>query len=131
MARGIQEPDHVWLVMMKAMRALTNYAAAGIGRYRARRLGFPRAGSPATQGAFARQYERPHRRSDPGSISIGVDRLVSRVESARDRRVRIVALTLWGKDLIVPALLASSPVRKVVRRPSLHPLQHCVLRQQF
>ena len=44
----------------------------------------------------------------PGSISIAVDRLVakglvSRVESAEDRRVRIVALTPRGKDLIVPA----------------------------
>jgi MarR family transcriptional regulator, 2-MHQ and catechol-resistance regulon repressor len=44
----------------------------------------------------------------PGSISIAVDRLfekhlVSRVESTEDRRVRIVALTPRGKDLIVPA----------------------------
>ena len=44
----------------------------------------------------------------PGSISIAVDRLfakglVSRVESAEDRRVRMVALTSRGRDLIVPA----------------------------
>jgi len=44
----------------------------------------------------------------PGSISIAVDRLfekglVSRIESADDRRVRIVALTPRGTDLIVPA----------------------------
>src|SRR5437870_2488934 len=30
MTRSIQGTDHVWLVMMKAMRALTRYAAAGI-----------------------------------------------------------------------------------------------------
>ena len=30
MAQDIHESDHVWLVMMKAMRALTRYAAAGI-----------------------------------------------------------------------------------------------------
>src|SRR5580692_8649935 len=30
MAHGIQETSHVWLVMLKAMRALTRYAAAGI-----------------------------------------------------------------------------------------------------
>ena len=30
MAQGTQRTDHVWLVMMKAMRALTRYAAAGI-----------------------------------------------------------------------------------------------------
>ena len=30
MADGTREPDHVRLVMIKAMRALTRYAAAGI-----------------------------------------------------------------------------------------------------
>src|SRR6266478_1659328 len=30
MAHGVQETSHVWLVMLKAMRALTRYAAAGI-----------------------------------------------------------------------------------------------------
>ena len=44
----------------------------------------------------------------PGSISIAVDRLVarglvSRVESTDDRRVRIVALTPRGKDLVASA----------------------------
>jgi MarR family transcriptional regulator, 2-MHQ and catechol-resistance regulon repressor len=40
--------------------------------------------------------------------------LVSRVESAQDRRVRIVALTLRGKDLIVPAFRKhSGQMRKV------------------
>lgn len=43
----------------------------------------------------------------PGSISVAVDRLVerglvSRAESPDDRRVRVVALTKAGKDLIVP-----------------------------
>src|SRR5207244_11219536 len=30
MAQGVPEPVHVWLVMMKAMRALTKYAAVDI-----------------------------------------------------------------------------------------------------
>ena len=30
MAQGIQGVDHVWLVMIKAMRALTRYAVAGM-----------------------------------------------------------------------------------------------------
>jgi MarR family 2-MHQ and catechol resistance regulon transcriptional repressor len=30
MPQSIEEADHVWVVMMKAMRALTRYAAAGI-----------------------------------------------------------------------------------------------------
>jgi DNA-binding PadR family transcriptional regulator len=55
----------------------------------------------------------------PGSISIAVDRLVakalvSRLESAEDRRVRIVALTLRGKDLIAGAFRKhSGQMRKV------------------
>jgi MarR family 2-MHQ and catechol resistance regulon transcriptional repressor len=44
----------------------------------------------------------------PGSISIAVERLVekglvNRVESAEDRRIRMVALTPGGKKLIVAA----------------------------
>src|ERR1700746_2205092 len=55
----------------------------------------------------------------PGSISIAVDRLfakglVTRVESAGDRRVRIVALTPRGKDLIVPAFRKHSAQMKKV-----------------
>jgi MarR family 2-MHQ and catechol resistance regulon transcriptional repressor len=55
----------------------------------------------------------------PGSISIAVDRLVarglvSRVESAEDRRVRIVALTPRGRDLIVSAFRKhSAQMRRV------------------
>jgi MarR family 2-MHQ and catechol resistance regulon transcriptional repressor len=55
----------------------------------------------------------------PGSISIAVDRLVakglvSRVENAEDRRVRIVALTLRGKDLITGAFRKHSLQMKKV-----------------
>jgi MarR family 2-MHQ and catechol resistance regulon transcriptional repressor len=55
----------------------------------------------------------------PASISILVDRLVakglvSRVESAEDRRVRIVALTPRGKDLIVSAFRKHSGQMKKV-----------------
>jgi len=43
----------------------------------------------------------------PGAISVAVDRLyskglVSRVESTEDRRIRIVALTPSGKELVGP-----------------------------
>jgi len=55
----------------------------------------------------------------PGSISIAVDRLfakglVSRVESTEDRRVRIVAITPRGKDLIVSAFRKHSGQMKRV-----------------
>jgi MarR family transcriptional regulator, 2-MHQ and catechol-resistance regulon repressor len=55
----------------------------------------------------------------PGSISTAVDRLfskglVSRVESSRDRRVRIVALSPHGKDLIASAFRKHSGQMKTV-----------------
>src|SRR5215470_4281305 len=65
----------------------------------------------------------------PGSISIAVDRLVakglvSRVESAEDRRVRIVALTPRGKDLIVSAFQKhSGQMRRVFSRLSVEELR--------
>jgi MarR family 2-MHQ and catechol resistance regulon transcriptional repressor len=64
----------------------------------------------------------------PGSISIAVDRLVakglvSRVESAEDRRVRIVALTSRGKELIVSAFREhSGQMKKVFSELSLEEL---------
>jgi DNA-binding MarR family transcriptional regulator len=53
-----------------------------------------------------RSYYRPDCRPHPGSISIAWNRLVEnglvgRAKSVEDRRVRIVALSLRGKDLIV------------------------------
>src|ERR1700690_3926417 len=65
----------------------------------------------------------------PGSISIAVDRLVgkglvSRVESAEDRRVRIVALTPRGKDLIVSAFRKhSGQMKRVFSELSLEELR--------
>src|SRR6201988_868073 len=55
----------------------------------------------------------------PGSISTAVDRLfakglVTRVESSEDRRVRIIALTPRGKDLIVSAFRKHSGQMKRV-----------------
>jgi MarR family 2-MHQ and catechol resistance regulon transcriptional repressor len=108
MARGAQNTDHVWPVMLKAMRALTKYAAAGIHETG---LGLSDFGvlelllrkGPAPVNALGPMVDLT-----AGSISIAVDRLVakrlvSRVESAQDRRVRIVTLTPRGKDLIVSA----------------------------
>jgi MarR family 2-MHQ and catechol resistance regulon transcriptional repressor len=105
MTRGFQGTDHVWLVMMKAMRALTKYAAAGIEETG---LGLSDFGvleillhkGPLPVNTIGLIVDLT-----PGSISIAVDRLfakglVSRVESAEDRRVRIVALTARGKALI-------------------------------
>src|SRR5438270_13980201 len=108
MAQGIQTPEHVWLVMMKAMRALTRYAAAGIEETGLGLSDFGVLEALLNKGRMPVNTIGPIVDLIPGSISIAVDRLVekglvSRVESAEDRRVRIVALTPRGKGLIVPA----------------------------
>jgi MarR family 2-MHQ and catechol resistance regulon transcriptional repressor len=99
---------HVWLVMLKAMRALTLYAAAeiegtGLGDSDFRVLEVLLHKGPLPVNTIG-----PIVDLTPGSISIAVDRLVtkgvvSRVKRAMDRRVRIVALTRRGKYLIAPA----------------------------
>jgi MarR family 2-MHQ and catechol resistance regulon transcriptional repressor len=105
MTRGIQRTDHAWLVMMKAMRALTRYAAAGIEETGLGLSDFGVLEILLHKGPLPVNTIGPSVDLTPGSISIAVDRLVakglvSRVESAEDRRVRIVALTPRGKDLI-------------------------------
>ena len=108
MAQGIQGTEHVWLVMMKAMRALTRYAAAGIEETGLGLSDFGVLEVLLHKGPLPVNTIGPIVDLTPGSISIAVDRLfekglVSRVESTEDRRVRIVALTPRGKDLIVSA----------------------------
>jgi MarR family transcriptional regulator, 2-MHQ and catechol-resistance regulon repressor len=108
MAEDIRETSHVWLVMLKAMRALTRYAAAGIEGTGLGDSDFRVLEVLLHKGPLPVNGIGPIVDLTPGSISIAVDRLfakglVSRVESAEDRRVRIVALTPRGKDLIVPA----------------------------
>jgi MarR family 2-MHQ and catechol resistance regulon transcriptional repressor len=108
MVQGIQEPEHVWLVMMKAMRALTRYAAAGIEETGLGLSDFGVLEVLLHNGPLPINTIGPIVDLTPGSISIAVDRLfekalVSRVESTEDRRVRIVTLTPRGKNLIVSA----------------------------
>lgn len=119
MAQGTQRTDHVWLVMMKAMRALTRYAAAGIEETGLGLSDFGVLELLLHKGPLPVNTIGPMVDLTPGSISIAVDRLVakglvSRVESAEDRRVRIVALTPSGKDLIVSAFRKHSGQMKKV-----------------
>ena len=105
MTRGFQGTDHVWLVMMKAMRALTRYAAAGIEETGLGLSDFAVLEVLLHRGPLPVNTIGPIVDLTPGSISIAVDRLfakglVSRVESPEDRRVRIVALTPRGKALV-------------------------------
>src|ERR1700760_3297008 len=108
MNRKLEGTDHVWLVMMKAMRALTRYATAGIEETGLGLSDFGVLELLLHQGPLPVNTIGPIVDLTPGSISIAVDRLVakglvSRVESAEDRRVRIVALSQRGRDLIAPA----------------------------
>ena len=119
MAQGVQEPEHAWLLMMKAMRSLTRYASAGIEETGLGLTDFGILEALLHKGPLPVNTIGPIVDLTPGSISIAVDRLfarglVSRVESSEDRRVRIVALTTRGKDLIVPAFRKhSGQMRKV------------------
>jgi MarR family transcriptional regulator, 2-MHQ and catechol-resistance regulon repressor len=129
MARSIQGTDHVWLVMMKAMRALTRYAAAGIEETGLGLSDFGVLELLLHKGPLPVNTIGPIVDLTPGSISIAVDRLVakglvSRVESPEDRRVRIVALTPRGKGLIVSAFRKhSGQMKKVFSELSLEELR--------
>jgi MarR family 2-MHQ and catechol resistance regulon transcriptional repressor len=107
MKKTVPDPAHVWLVMVKAMQAIFKYAAediqeAGLGDSDFRVLEVLLHKGPLPVNVIG-----PKVNLNPGSISVAVDRLhckglVSRVESAKDRRVRMVALTPSGKELIIP-----------------------------
>jgi MarR family 2-MHQ and catechol resistance regulon transcriptional repressor len=105
--------------MIKAMQALTRYAAAGIEDTGLGDSDFRVLEVLLHKGALPVNTIGPIVGLTPGSISVAVDRLVekglvNRVESAEDRRVRIVALTPRGKGLIVPAFRKhSGQMRKV------------------
>src|SRR6476660_1488946 len=119
MTRGLQGTDHVWSVMMKAMRALTRYAAADTEDTGLGLSDFGVLELLLHKGPLPVNTIGPIVDLTPGSISIAVDRLVakgfvSRAESAEDRRIRIVALTPRGKDLIVSAFRKHSGQMKRV-----------------
>ena len=119
MSRKLQGTDHVWLVMLKAMRALTKYATAGIQETGLGLSDFGVLELLLHGGPLPVNTIGPMVDLTPGSISIAVDRLVakglvSRIESAEDRRVRIVALTPRGQDLIVSAFRKHSLQMKKV-----------------
>src|SRR6201989_590054 len=129
MPQGAQKTDHVWLVMIKAMHALTRYAAAGIEGTGLGNSDFRVLEVLLHKGPLPVNTIGPIVNLTPGSISIAVDRLlekglVSRVESAEDRRVRIVALTPRGKVLIDSAFRKhSGQMKRVFSELSLEELR--------
>jgi MarR family 2-MHQ and catechol resistance regulon transcriptional repressor len=105
--------------MLKAMRALTKYATAGIEDTGLGDTDFRVMEVLLHKGPLPVNTIGPIVDLTPGSISIAVDRLfekglVTRIESTQDRRVRIVALSANGKDLIVSAFRKHSGQMKTV-----------------
>src|SRR5258705_5437 len=104
---SVLTPLHSWLVMSKAMQAITRYALAGLEKSGLGDSDFRILEVLLHKGPLPVNVIGPKVNLTPGSISVAVDRLVakglvSRVECSKDRRVRMVALTPRGKSVIAP-----------------------------
>jgi MarR family transcriptional regulator, 2-MHQ and catechol-resistance regulon repressor len=96
---------HLWLVFMKAFRALIPHAASSIKRTELGDSDFRVLEALLHKGPLPVNTVGPKVWLTPGSISVAVDRLVkkglvSRKGHAEDRRVRQVELTPKGRALI-------------------------------
>jgi len=113
------DPVHVWLVMNKAVQAIQRYALSGILQSGLGDSDFRVLEVLLHKGPLPVNTIGPKVNLTPGSISVAVERLhrkglVSRVESAEDRRIRMVALTRQGKNLIVVVFRKhAAAIRKV------------------
>jgi MarR family transcriptional regulator, 2-MHQ and catechol-resistance regulon repressor len=107
MTKKPSDPVHCWLVWKKAHEAASDYLYRGIAETGISDTGFRVLEALLHKGPLPANTIGPKVHLTPGAISVAIDRLLekgllSRVESPDDRRVRIVALTEDGKDLIVP-----------------------------
>jgi MarR family transcriptional regulator, 2-MHQ and catechol-resistance regulon repressor len=110
---------HAWLVMMKAMQAITRYALANFEETGLGLSDFAVLEALLHKGPLPVNVIGPKVNLTPGSISVAVDRLVakglvSRAESSQDRRVRVVALTPRGKSVIIPVFRAHAATMEKV-----------------
>src|SRR3979411_1476648 len=107
MKKDAPTPVHAWLVMIKAMQAITRYALAGLENSGLGDSDFRVLEVLLHKGPLPVNVIGPKGFLTPGSLSHAVDRLFSRalvvrVENPDDRRIRLVALTESGKALIRP-----------------------------
>ena len=91
----------MWLVMNKALQAIQKYAFERIQQAGLGDSDFRVLEALLHKGPLPVKTIGPKVNLTPGSISVAVDRLyskglVTRVEGAEDRRIRIVALTPRG-----------------------------------
>lgn len=119
MKKTSPEAVHVWLVLNKAFQAITRHAATGIRHAGLGDSDFRVLEVLLHKGPLPVNSIGPKVNLTPGSISVAVDRLyskglVSRVESAEDRRIRVVALTPSGQKLIVPVFRKHAAAMKKV-----------------
>jgi MarR family transcriptional regulator, 2-MHQ and catechol-resistance regulon repressor len=119
MKKDAPTPVHTWLVMIKAMQAITRYALAGLEESGLGDSDFRVLAVLLHKGPLPVNVIGPKVNLTPGSISVAVDRLVakglvSRAESSEDRRVRIVALTPRGKGVITPVFRAHAATMEKV-----------------
>jgi len=111
MKKDAPTPVHTWLVMIKAMQAISRFAQADLAKSGLGDSDFRVLEVLLHKGPLPVNVIGPKVNLTPGSISVAVDRLVSkglvsRVECAEDRRIRIVALTPRGKGVITPIFRA-------------------------
>ena len=111
MKKDVPTPVHAWLVMMKAMHAITRYALANLEESGLGLSDFAVLEVLLHKGPLPVNVIGPRVNLTPGSISVAVERLVakglvSRAESSHDRRVRNVGLTPRGKSVITPIFRA-------------------------
>src|SRR6476661_5060163 len=93
MKKDTSAPVHAWLVMMKAMQAITRYALANLEETGLGLSDFAVLEVLLHRGPLPVNVIGPKVNLTPGSISVAVDRLVSkglvsRIECPEDRRVR-------------------------------------------
>jgi MarR family transcriptional regulator, 2-MHQ and catechol-resistance regulon repressor len=135
MKQDTSTPVHTWLVMMKAMQAITRYGLANLEKSGLGFSDFAVLEVLLHKGSLPVNVIGPKVNLTPGSISVAVDRLVSkglvsRAECSQDRRVRIVALTPHGKSVITPIFRAHiETMEKVFAGLSRHELRQ--LQQQL
>src|ERR1700704_625395 len=135
MKKDAPTPVHAWLVMMKAMQAISRYALANLEETGLGLSDFAVLEALLHKGPLPVNVIGPKVNLTPGSISVAGDRLlakglVSRAECSQDRRVRIVALTPRGKSVITPIFRAHvATMKKVFAGLSRHELRQ--LEQQL
>jgi len=105
--KRLSQALHAWLIMLKAWQSMSHYVfptllEEELGESDFRVLEVLLHKGPMPVNAIGLKVDL-----NPGSVSVAVDRLykkglVSRLESARDRRVRTVALTEKGREMFLP-----------------------------